>query len=59
LASRGIRIALGTVFWPDLGITKGDLLQYYADLSSALAPHLSVRTLDQVEREGKSPLALL
>jgi bifunctional non-homologous end joining protein LigD len=32
-------------FWPELGITKGDLLQYYADVSSALLPHLRDRAM--------------
>src|SRR5919108_241800 len=30
---------LGKVFWPGEGITKGDLLQYYADISPYLLPH--------------------
>ncbi len=32
-------------FWPDLGLTKGDLLQYYADVSGALLPHLRDRAM--------------
>jgi bifunctional non-homologous end joining protein LigD len=32
-------------FWPALGITKGDLLQYYADVSDALLPHLHDRAM--------------
>src|SRR5262249_20553208 len=32
-------------FWPELGITKGDLLQYYVDVSSALLPHLQGRAM--------------
>lgn len=32
-------------FWPELGITKGDLLQYYADISGALLPHLRDRAI--------------
>ena len=33
------------LFWPDLGITKGDLLQYYADVSEWLIPHLTDRAM--------------
>jgi bifunctional non-homologous end joining protein LigD len=36
---------LGKVFWPDEGITKGDLLQYYADVADALLPHLRDRAM--------------
>ena len=36
---------LGKPFWPELGITKGDLLQYYADVSFALLPHLKDRAM--------------
>jgi bifunctional non-homologous end joining protein LigD len=32
-------------FWPDLGITKGDLLQYYADVGSAVLPHICERAM--------------
>lgn len=32
-------------FWPDEGITKLDLLQYYADISSFLLPHLVDRPM--------------
>lgn len=32
-------------FWPDLGITKRDLLQYYADISPVLLPHLCDRAM--------------
>ena len=32
-------------FWPDLGITKRDLLQYYADISPILLPHLLNRAM--------------
>jgi bifunctional non-homologous end joining protein LigD len=32
-------------FWPDLGITKRDLLQYYADVSGVLLPHLRDRAM--------------
>jgi bifunctional non-homologous end joining protein LigD len=36
---------LGKVFWPDLGITKADLLQYYADVSEVLLPHITHRAM--------------
>jgi bifunctional non-homologous end joining protein LigD len=32
-------------FWPELHITKGDLLQYYVDVSAALLPHLRDRAM--------------
>jgi bifunctional non-homologous end joining protein LigD len=32
-------------FWPDLGITKGDLLQYYADVADVLLPHVRDRAM--------------
>jgi bifunctional non-homologous end joining protein LigD len=30
-------------FWPELGLTKGDLLAYYRDLAPVLVPHLAGR----------------
>ena len=36
---------LGKVFWPEAGYTKRDLLQYYADVSAVLAPHLRDRAM--------------
>jgi bifunctional non-homologous end joining protein LigD len=36
---------LGKPFWPELGITKRDLLQYYADIAPALLPHLRDRAM--------------
>jgi bifunctional non-homologous end joining protein LigD len=32
-------------FWPEDGITKGDLLQYYADMAPTLLPHLQDRAM--------------
>src|SRR5512140_3254256 len=32
-------------FWPDLQITKRDLLQYYVDLAPVLLPHLKNRAM--------------
>jgi bifunctional non-homologous end joining protein LigD len=34
---------LDKVFWPDEGITKGDLLSYYREIAPALVPHLKDR----------------
>jgi bifunctional non-homologous end joining protein LigD len=36
---------LQKIFWPDLGLTKRDLLQYYADVSPWLLPHLQNRAM--------------
>lgn len=36
---------LNKVFWPDLGISKRDLLQYYADVAPFLLPHLHDRAM--------------
>ncbi len=36
---------LGKMFWPELGITKRHLLQYYADVSPYLLPHLEDRAM--------------
>jgi bifunctional non-homologous end joining protein LigD len=36
---------LNKLFWPELGITKGDLLQYYADVSEVLLPHIRNRAM--------------
>jgi bifunctional non-homologous end joining protein LigD len=34
---------LEKLFWPDEGITKGDLLRYYRDVAPAIVPHLKGR----------------
>ena len=34
---------LDKVFWPDEGITKGDLLAYYREVATVLVPHLENR----------------
>jgi bifunctional non-homologous end joining protein LigD len=36
---------LNKIFWPDEGYTKGDLIQYYADVSHVLLPHLRNRAM--------------
>jgi bifunctional non-homologous end joining protein LigD len=32
-------------FWPELGVTKGHLIQYYADVSRVLLPHIRNRAM--------------
>jgi bifunctional non-homologous end joining protein LigD len=32
-------------FWPELGVTKGDLIQYYADVAPLLLPHIRGRAM--------------
>ena len=36
---------LDKIFWPELGLRKRDLLQYYADVSEVLLPHLRDRAM--------------
>jgi bifunctional non-homologous end joining protein LigD len=36
---------LGKLFWTEEGITKGDLIQYYANVAPALLPHLRDRAM--------------
>ena len=36
---------LRKVFWAELGLTKGDLLQYYADVAHVLLPHIHDRAM--------------
>ncbi len=44
--SRSVRLTnLRKPFWPALGLTKGDLLQYYADVAPVLLPHLRDRAM--------------
>jgi bifunctional non-homologous end joining protein LigD len=43
---RDVRLTnLHKVFWPELKITKGDLLQYYADVAPVLLPHIADRAM--------------
>jgi len=45
-AARKVRLTnLEKEFWPELHITKRDLLQYYADMSEYLLPHLKDRAM--------------
>jgi bifunctional non-homologous end joining protein LigD len=46
VGAREVRLTnLGKPFWPELGITKGNLLQYYADVAEALLPHIRDRAM--------------
>ena len=46
LGERQVRLTnLDKPFWPELGITKRDLLQYYADVARVLLPHLADRAM--------------
>ena len=43
---REVRLTnLDKPFWPDIGITKGDLIQYYADVAPLLLPHIRDRAM--------------
>jgi bifunctional non-homologous end joining protein LigD len=42
--SRELRVSnVDKLFWPDEGITKGDLIAYYRDVAEVLVPHLRGR----------------
>jgi bifunctional non-homologous end joining protein LigD len=46
VAGRDVRLTnLRKPFWPELGVTKGDLIQYYADVSDVLLPHIRDRAM--------------
>ncbi len=46
IAGKDVRLTnLRKPFWPERGITKGDLLQYYADVSALLLPHIRDRAM--------------
>ena len=46
VGGREVRLTnLRKVFWPELSLTKGDLLQYYADVSAVLLPHIRDRAM--------------
>jgi len=43
---REVRLTiLRKAFWPELGITKGALIQYYADVAPVLLPHVRDRAM--------------
>ena len=46
VGGREVRLTnVNKLFWPELKITKGDLLQYYADVSEWLIPHVRDRAM--------------
>src|SRR6266404_5226262 len=46
LGGREVKLTnLKKLFWPELKITKRDLIQYYADVSHVLLPHLQDRAM--------------
>jgi bifunctional non-homologous end joining protein LigD len=46
VGGREVRLTnLGKVFWPAEGITKGDLIRYYADVAPVLLPHIADRAM--------------
>ena len=46
VATREVRLTnLDKVFWKDEGITKGQLIQYYADVAPVLLPHIRDRAM--------------
>ncbi len=46
VAGREVRLTnLRKPFWPELGVTKGDLIQYYADVAPVLLLHIRDRAM--------------
>jgi bifunctional non-homologous end joining protein LigD len=46
LGSHSVHLTnLDKIFWPELKLTKRDLLQYYADVAPVLLPHLKDRAM--------------
>ena len=46
VSGRDVRLTnLPKPFWPELGITKGALIQYYADVAPVLLPHICDRAM--------------
>ena len=46
VSGREVRLTnLRKPFWPERGITKGALIQYYADVSAVLLPHIRDRAM--------------
>jgi bifunctional non-homologous end joining protein LigD len=46
IESKEVRLTnLRKIFWPEIGLTKGGLLQYYADVAGVLLPHIRDRAM--------------
>src|ERR1700704_1217044 len=46
IESKEVRLTnLRKIFWPEIGLTKGDLLRYYADVAGVLLPHIRDRAM--------------
>jgi bifunctional non-homologous end joining protein LigD len=46
VAGKEVRLTnLRKPFWPERGITKGGLIQYYADVAAVLLPHIADRAM--------------
>jgi bifunctional non-homologous end joining protein LigD len=46
IGGREVRLTnLRKIFWPELGLTKGDLLRYYAAIGHVLLPHIRDRAM--------------
>jgi bifunctional non-homologous end joining protein LigD len=46
VAGKDVRLTnLRKPFWPERGITKGALIQYYADVATVLLPHIADRAM--------------
>ena len=43
---------LDKIYWPDDGLTKGDLIDYYAAMAPFILPHLKERPLSLVRYPG-------
>jgi bifunctional non-homologous end joining protein LigD len=46
IEGKDVRLSnLRKIFWPELGLTKGDLLRYYAAVADVLLPHIRNRAM--------------
>ena len=46
IGGRTVRLTnLDKIFWPSLGLTKGDLVRYYGDVASVLVPYIQDRAM--------------